>query len=321
MQLLVVEAFPDFDFYVYHNQRENLMHLERRKNVHINEPCGSFDAYVNVIGTGFLYKGKRAIVSKLMAIPFEKKVPKEKNAIVDCSITIPKGRTEAALMRREMRKYGYISTRDDTSLDYISHRARGSEVKKYEDIVFSATDYIAPRCSENLLGVVAANRLYSAENYEYCRTLAAVCDRYIEKYKGEVLLFAFDTGFENDTAAAVTIKHMMKRPNMAEIVPYESSPEEIFEAYARCEKIISTRFHGVIAALMEGVKTVAVSDTLKLSLLSKKYGFAALKKSGLTEAALWEALENAAECELPQEVSLEARGHIDGLKNFLMRQM
>ncbi len=317
MQLMAVRAMADDVFFVSCAQREMLAHFEGLKNVRINEACGEYNAYVNVIGTGFLYKGKRALAEKLIGIPFEKKISCKKRAVIDCSIVLPENRLEGLLMKREINKYNYISSRDSLSEEYFKKTAKNAEVVMHEDIVFSiGEEYICQSTGEGCLGVVPVQRSYSAENYSYYKTLAGECDRFCRESGKKVLIFAFDTGTENDTCAALSIKSMMKERDEAEIIAYNSDPKYIFENFARCGKIISSRFHGVIAAMTANIPVCAVYDTLKIKLLSEKYGFAAVEKTASPDA-LRAASERASAVRLPESVRADAAGHIAGLKEFL----
>ncbi len=317
MQLMAVSQMKDDVFFVSFPQREMLAHFEGLENVRINEECQEYDAYVNVIGTGFLYKGKRAVAEKLIGIPFEKKIRCKKRAVIDCSIVKPGNRAEALLMKREINKYNYISSRDSLSEEYFKRAAKGAEVVMHEDIVFSLDEkYIPKNTGEGCLGVVPVQRTYSPENYHYYKTLAGECDRFCKESGKKVLIFAFDTGTENDTCAALSIKSMMKERDAAEIIAYNSEPKYIFESFARCGKIISSRFHGVIAAMTAEIPVCAVYDTIKIKLLSEKYGFFAVEKTASPDE-LRAASERAEAVSVPKELRADAACHIAGLKEFL----
>ncbi len=317
MQLMAVSQMKDDVFFVSFPQREMLAHFEGLKNVRINEACEAYDAYVNVIGTGFLYKGKRAVAEKLIGIPFEKKIKCKKRAVIDCSIVKPGNKAEALLMKREINKYNYISSRDRLSEEYFRKTAKNAEVVMHEDIVFSVDEkYIPKNTGEGCLGVVPVQRTYSPENYNYYKTLAGECDRFCKESGKKVLIFAFDTGTENDTCAALSIKSMMKERDAVEIIAYNSEPKIIFENFARCGKIISSRFHGVIAAMTAGIPVCAMYDTLKIKLLSEKYGFSAVEKTASPDA-LRAASERAEAVSVQKELRADAAGHIAGLKEFL----
>lgn len=319
MQLVLVDNMKEDIFFADCPQREFLMHFAGRKNVYINCPPNDIDAYVNVIGTGFMYKSKMSILSKLIGLPREDKLKYGKTAAVGCSVEPPGGMTERLLIRRELNKYRYLSCRDDISESYMLKEARRSIVRVHEDIVFGIDEkYIYKNTGEDCLGIIPVQRCGSDNNFEYYKHLAQACDSFADKHGKKVLLFALDTGNENDTLAAMSVKKLMNHSGSAEIIAYNSEPEYIFKNIARCGRIVSSRFHGVVAALLAGVPVAAVSDRKKIDILSEKYGFEAIKKSALRENELSNMIERAvAPVTLPRGIANDARKHITELKEYL----
>lgn len=134
----------------------------------------------------------------------------------------------------------------------------------------------------------------------------------------KVLIFALDTGNENDILAAMSVRRLMKHPEMTEIIAYDSAPEYIFKNIARCGRIISSRFHGVIAAMLSGVPVAAVSDTSKIDILSERFGFGKIAKQDLKAQELTELIEGAnASVYLSESIKSDARRHLTELKNYI----
>ena len=110
----------------------------------------------------------------------------------------------------------------------------------------------------------------------------------------------------------------MRRADKAEIIVYNAEPKYIFDNLARCEKVISSRFHGVIAAILTGIPTVAVSDTSKLDILSKRLGFESVKKIDIDEECLAAALERADKpVAVPRGFRADAAEHLAELRRYL----
>lgn len=319
MQLIVADGMPECEFFADCPQKEFLTHFRGHKNVHLYDESVRIDAYVNVIGTGFKYVSKMNILTKFLSIPYEKKPAHERAAVIDCSLDEPKSRAERFLVKRELNKYAYISCRDAVSEKIISDLAKGSRLVRHEDIVFAlGDDYIYPKSGEDYLGVVPVQRGFSEENYGYYETMAHACDRYAQKYNKNVLIFALDTGNENDTLAALTVKRLMKYADGAEIIAYNGDPKYIFKNIARCDKIVSSRFHGVIAAALAGVPVAAVSDTSKIDILLEKLGFEKIPKSGITADKLFALIERTDKAiAVSDSVREDAELHLRGLEKFL----
>ena len=318
MQLIVVENMPEDHFFVDCPQREFLTHFDGRENVR-TDSGESADAYVNVIGTGFQYPSKMNRITKFLSIPGEKKLRYRKTAVIDCSVDLPENAAERWLIQRELNKYRLISCRDSVSEAMIANMAKKSQIKRHEDLVFALDQkYLAPLTDEGCLGVIPVQRGFSDVNFSYYKTLAAACDRFVEEESKPVLLFALDTGNENDTLAAMSVKRLMRHADAAEIIAYNSEPEFVFRQMARCAKIISSRFHGVVAAVLAGVPAAAVSDTTKIDLLAEKLGFNVLKKSALTEEGLISLIRQPVQpVPLPETVRQDAREHLTELREYL----
>ena len=319
MQLILVNSMPEHEFYVAGVPQEFLGHFDGCQNVRICRELPEIDAAVNVIGSGFQFHSRMAQVSKLLAILHEKRFPCAKTAVLDCSADAPERALERWLMKRELKKYGLISCRDQKSEKIMSELAGSSTVVCHEDLVFSLSpEWILPRTGEGCLGVIPVYRQYFDGNYEFFLQTAKACDLYVQTHGKKTLIFAFDTGTENDLLAAMTIRRLMKYREAAEVIAYDSRPEEIFRHLARCESVISTRFHGVIAALLAGVPAAAVSDTSKLDILSEKLGFLRIPKKGLTAEALTGLIEKTdTPIRIPEELRKNAGGHLEKLKHYL----
>ncbi len=322
MRLITINNMPDCEFYVDCPQKEFLLHLRGCGNVHLYDKNVDIDAYVNVIGTGFKYESKMSLLSKMVSIPYEKSFAGKKSAVIDCSVDMPKNILEHMLVKRELNKYKLISCRDAVSEKIMSDMTRKSIVKCHEDIVFALDrKYIYERTDEGCLGIVPVQRGYSESNFPYYTAAAKACDRYIHKYGKKVLLFAFDTGNENDTIAVMTIRRLMEYHEMTEIIAYDSQPEYVFKNMARCGKIISSRFHGVIAAILAGVPVAAVSDTSKIDILSEKLGFERIMKSSLTAEAMFELAERTDKAvQLDENIKTDAMRHLETLREYLTEQ-
>lgn len=318
MQLILVRALRDSSFYVYHNQEEMLIHLMNEENVHINKACDSLDACVNIIGTGFQFRGKRACVEKLVTdlLSKEKRLPK--TAVVDSSLERICGKLSKYLTKKELKKYDFISTRDEASKEAIENMTGKKNVALHRDVVFSLSDeYIFERSGEGALGIIVVNRIGSG-NYEYAKAVAQACDDYIEKNNKKALLFAFDTGSENDTSVALSVKALMKNKDMAEIICYNSDVTYVMKNIARCEKIVSSRFHGAVLSLIARVPVMIIGDNLKLKYLSEKYSIPMIEKSQLTAESLIEMINSEfVNTLVSAEDKNDAYRHISDLLEYL----
>ncbi len=314
MHSLIVEHFPEHCFFVCANEREMLAHLEKYPNVVINDTAHTADVYLNVTGTGFMYKGKRAKVEKLicMATNSSKKYPK--SAVINCSFEPFDSSFEKMLVRKDLKKYNLITCRDGFSYKYIKSEKKAAEF--HNDIVFAnASPGEMP--AEHILGIAPVRRLYDSSNHDYYEKLAQFCDLYSVYKNCKVFIFAFDTGLENDVSAALSVKKLMKQGDKAEIVMYNSDVNEFSKKIKQCSFIVGSRFHSVVEAYGSGIKSVGVYDRKKLSLLCDTLGIPAVSKEDFTPEMLMELAEKAKEPDIIDELKADALGHIRCLEKFL----
>lgn len=322
MQRLTVERLSEFDFYVRCPQRENAMHLENLKNVHMVDVLPRIDATAYVVGTGFIYNGKRAILEEFLRLFSRRERNLGRQAVIDCSLEAFSGRISEAISKRHMRPYELISARDETSYAYFRKHFPQKEIFHYPELLFSMDrGMLFPPTGEDCLGIVVVRRLYSPDNYAYFRAVALAADEFIEETGKKVLLFSFDCGNENDIAAAISVRMLMRHKEMAELVMHCDDGTTILRGYARCGKIISSRFHGVILAMLYGLPVLAVSDTEKLRRICRDYGGEICGKKDVSQKTLSEfALDEFRIAPiLPDGIAAHAAGHLHCLKNFLQR--
>ncbi len=318
MRMIVAENIPECNFYV-NAPMEMTAHLDEFRNVYVTDEIPATDAYLNVIGTGFLYNSKMAQLNRILSILLDKRKKHPKTALVDCSIEPVGNIASDMLTAYDLRKFGHITCRDAVSFDYIKEKCRNTNIKKYNDIVFAVDDsYIYENSGEECLGIIPATRFGKKGNYDYFNILAATADNYAEKYNKPILIFALDSACENDVFAALSIKRMMKNQDMAEIIAYNSKPRYVFQNISRCKKIISSRFHGIIASILSNVAVIGISDRQKIDILAQELGFELIRKDKLNEALLTEFINNdkKAVC-LPKNYREDAFGHITALRKYL----
>lgn len=321
MQLVTVNALPEHEFYVYGEQREFCLHLRGYPNVHIVDTPPEADAFVNVIGTGFKYDSKKTLALKALTFFREKSFGNKKSAVIDCSMDPPKNALQKFFIKRELNKYALLSCRDALSEQWIKTLAPKKHTVRHVDIVFAADrQLLYPNTSEACLGIVPVQRAGSADNFSYYKALAEAADDYSRRYGKKVLLFALDTGYENDLLAAMSVKKLMQNAEQAEIIAYDTDPSLIFRHMARCAVLVSSRFHGVIAGLLSGIPTAAISDTGKIDLLAGELGFARIDKQGVSGKAVID-LVNRTKASTPLSLSDEwiadAGKHLAELKAYL----
>ena len=311
MQEIIVKHFKEYDFYPNCKQREMLRHLEKYENVHIGEPVPKIDVFLNVIGTGFLYRTRYAKVTKLFEVLFKKKEKYPRMALVDCSMERFTSRLEKWLVKKAVGQYDFITCRDDISFRFLKENTKKASVFLFNDIIFAGA-YVE-ESKRKFLGIAPVNRAKSDKNYAYYKELADFADRYIEDEKREVKLFAFDSGNENDVLAATCIKDLMCNKDNVRIVVYNSDTKELVSEFSECEMIIGSRFHSIVLAVANGIKTIAVYDNEKIARICRDFKIMGIKKNLLSAERLMHSVKNYQHyC----ADTSDAEGHINKLSEF-----
>lgn len=314
MQSLLVSSMPEHDFYVNCGQREMLTHLEGFKNVHINTDCEKAELFVNVIGTGFMYKGKRAKAEKLFTMLTNKGKKYPRSALLNCSLESFDSALGRFFANYDLKKYNLITCRDKKSYNYLCQNIKGASIKLYPDMVFSDNYKINSLHGGNILGVAPVRRMYSSHNYEYYKKLAYICDSFAQNHGYGIKIYAFDNGLENDVCAATCIKAMMKNPSVAQIEVYNGNPEEFANIISGCSLFIGSRFHSVVLAKSMNIKCVAVYDMEKLENLCNECNIPKFTKSELS----YENIINAFDIPVGAPGDFTgAKGHIEALREFI----
>lgn len=319
MHIMIAEKLHEHSLFVYAD-REKTEHLSQFKNVFVNHEREKFDLRLYVIGTGFMYKGKRAKAEKIFSLFFEKEKSAKASAVINCSMEDFDSSFEERLAKRDIKKFDMLTCRDSVSFDYLKKTFPHTDAFLYKDMVFGYENIGSNlRSGEDFCGVVAVNRQYSPENYDYFKQMALFCDWVFERKGKKILLFAFDTGIENDVSAALSIKKMMKNSDAAEIVMYNSDVSEFAKSFARCDTVITSRFHGAVMAAMCGIKTIVVSDRGKTKRLSDELKLPCLSKKGFTCDMLTDVFDSAAIADIGG-FSDSAKGHTDSIFEFIKKR-
>lgn len=264
------------------------------------------DISLTVTGSGFLLYGYKSALYRIKEIKQDKL--KCKKAVLSCNISPFPNKFAERVILKQLSGLDFITVRDKYSYDYIKNHLPDLKCEYYPDIAFSMPDdMISNVPCENALGIVAYKSNYGG-------LIARLCDEYIEKTGNKVLIFALDTGKEDDFSAAVEIKNIMKHE--CEIIEYDG----ILKNIRRCSKIITTRLHSLVISLLAGVDIIpiAYSDKIRhvLSDLNFNGHIFDLKKLDY-DALLEETLSHKDRFLLDKSVSENAKNHIKRFKELM----
>lgn len=235
------------------------------ENVKFTDKKSGFDCYLKVIGSGFFLHNNRGIPYRIREIRAEKRYAKNR-AVIGCSIDVPLNKITEMLINRQLSHYGLVTVRDNFSYSFARKNAPKTRCERYPDMVFSLPDDMIPDVkSEGLLGISVHNSVSPNE-------LAKTADSYIEKTGKDVMLLCFNTGRENDEAAAQAVFDMSENKSKISIVRY-TTVSDMLSNMKRCGCILGVRLHSVVLAARMGIPFVPVAYSAKTSGVLSEIGY------------------------------------------------
>ncbi|MDO4563540.1 MAG: polysaccharide pyruvyl transferase family protein [Clostridia bacterium] len=320
MMRIVMERLKDYNFYAEVSRSELLQPFEDINNFNRGTSVPRyFDACLRVTGSGFLIRstsGTFYTLSRIHRMSHEKRMFGVR-AVIGCNVGPFKNSFAQRVSMHEIRKYDFITVRDNASAEILNANHVKWQQGVYPDIVFSLENGKIPPKSGDCLGISAYRRI-NTDNMPLYRTLAATADDYIERTGKKVLLFAFDVEDENDLCAAHTIQQLCRRADKTEIVCHHGSA--ILDGFARCSKIVAIRFHSAVLALRMGIPLVPVTYSAKTDNVLSDLGCdkPSFSVNSVDAEALIETLKTAdTPFKLPESLIARANGHVDSFRTFL----
>ena len=242
MQKTVVSYLSDFRFYADDPNISPLVTDE--KNV-ARQKAPHDVSCLSVTGSGFMINSRHALRMEIQSFLSGKR---KEDYCIGCNLEPIRYKLGRSLMWNRLRRFRYISCRDKKSYSVLKRHVK-CEVRYFPDLLFALPErLIPPKTNEELLGIVMMRRKEDSDDCDYYRVMAKAADFWCEKSGKAVLLFAFDSGEENDLYACLCVLNKMKYKEKALIISH-GIDNEILNAYSRCSKIITARFHGAVVAL------------------------------------------------------------------------
>ena len=246
MQKIVIHNMPEYDFYIDKRCMISPVVLEEgnASTKDLDEIRGL--PKLMVTGSGFMVNSLRALRYEIFWFLTSKHIA---DFCIGCNIEPFKSRLSEWLIIQKLKKFKYIICRDKRSLKWLKKNCPKLKSAYMPDILFSLPSaWLPEKILDKKLGIAIMHRSGDSGDNAYYKAMAKIADFWIQTTGKNVVLMAFDTGFENDVFACECVKSMMKYRNMAEIVKH-GSHGEILNAYASCSKIIGARFHSAVLAI------------------------------------------------------------------------
>jgi polysaccharide pyruvyl transferase WcaK-like protein len=247
---LASKSLQGHKIYMNENAVSDIEHLP------FSQDC-DIDVKLTVTGSGFLVRNNKAVLYRIRDVLADNR--KCKKAVLSCNISRFPNRFAEKVILKQLSLLDFITVRDMYSYDYIKNKLPNLKCEYYPDIVFAMPkSMIAERKNEGALGISAYNR-FGGNSMENDLEFARFADEFVKKTGCKVLLFAMDTGLENDLKTAKAIKGMMKYSDYAEIIEHK----DILQNIKRCDKVIGIRFHSIVLALLADVSVIPIAYSEK----------------------------------------------------------
>ncbi len=281
------------------------------ENVRQTDEKKGFDWILRVIGSGFLIRNNSDVLYRVREILRDTRRARRR-AVIGCNIdSFPNALIERVI-GEDIKRYDYISVRDSFSQLYIQKNILHTRCERYPDMVFSLPDGMLPSVRrENILGI-------SVREGMDCLGAARAADAYSDAVGADVLLMCFDTGGENDEAAANIIYSLSKRKKKFDIVKYDNI-SNMLKNLGRCSVILGVRLHACVLAARMNIPFVPAvySEKTRRALSYAGYAGEYADASSLDSARILRKLIDAPPPDFSYDVFTAAKGHIEGFKKYI----
>lgn len=205
---------------------------------------------LTVTGCGFMINSFSVLKYELKWFLTNKK---KANYCVGCNIEPFKNKIFERLIAKKLNCFKYIICRDKKSFEWLRKNCPKVYIEYIPDILFAFPgEWLQTSNNGRKLGIALMHINGDKQDNPYYCSMAEIADYWIETFGEDVILFAFDTGDENDVFACECVKNLMRHKERVKIVKHGQNGE-IIKAYAECKKIVGARFHSAVLAMKMGI--------------------------------------------------------------------
>ena len=252
MMKIIIDSLPEIEFVIDENEKLPQL-LKKCENVRVTNTEGVKLPVLWVTGSGFMINNNKALLYELVWLIKRKN---QGDYCLGCNIEPLNTRLKKWLIVHRLNKFKLLVCRDTKSYNWLCNNVKKPIVKQLPDIVLFLKGL--PEATGDKLGIALMHRSGDEADCGYYRSMAQIADYWVETMGKEVILFAFDSGTEDDVFACDCVKSMMQYKDK---VSYSIHREggEIIEAYTQCKKIVGARFHSIVLAIKMGIDVYPVA--------------------------------------------------------------
>lgn len=343
---MLVKQLKKHQFFLHVDDRSKVSALYDLPNLKLREPIignkfqkrlyikKEYDAIIRVGGSIFQIYSLNSIKAfiRILVEDLILKALGVKLFIVGCNIGPIKVKWGKIIVKWIIKNSMYTSVRDKKSYKIVNPKKKDHTIHYYPDMVLASQEYfdqVDNMKNGTCLGISTYRFRTNPEYNEIFHSkMINIINLYHDMTKQKVLLFAFDSGSENDIGPAYSILDGIKKKELVEIIVYTGNIKEIIKAYTKCHSFISVRFHSAIIALKLQIPFIPIIYSDKMENMLDDIAYKGLKYNitnikDLNEEDVIHALINESNvCKgCKTNYCEDALGHLDSLKKILMDEM
>lgn len=287
---LIAKHFSMHHFYLYSDNPAMINTFADTANITLRatalqkKDLKAIDVYLSLGGSIFQLLNWKYYYFRLKKVLLLKQLKRDKKKVVTLGSNLgPFGsKIGIKIAELELRQNDLITVRDQASYQLIQSFRGIDNCHLAEDIVYNLHDDLAEKRSG--LGISAYRSIKENENNEEnYRALAKISDAYTQRTGKKVYLFAFDSGNEDDIAAANAICRLCKHKDQVVVVPYLGNHQAFLQAFKSCERMIAIRFHAAVLSDYYHIPFLPVAYSNKMENLTadRKHTGSSLKLAEL----------------------------------------
>ncbi len=251
MMKVIIESLPEIEFVIDENEKIPKL-LTECENVTVTNTENIKLPDLWVTGSGFMINNNKALLYELVWLLKKKN---QGDFCLGCNIEPLNTKLKKLLIVNRLNKFKLLVCRDTKSYKWLCENVKKPVIKQLPDIVLFLKGL--PKATGNKLGISLMHRQGDEADCEYYRSMAQLADYWVDSTGKDVILFAFDSGMEDDVFACDCVKRLMKHKDRVTYAVHREGGE-IISAYTQCKKIVGARFHSIVLAIKMGIDVYPV---------------------------------------------------------------
>jgi polysaccharide pyruvyl transferase WcaK-like protein len=185
-----------------------------------------------------------------------------KYAIVGCNTGPFINKFTEYFVKLELRQAELITTRDKASFRFIKNTVKSNtSVSYFPDMLMSAPENIDAQVMKKGDGCCIS--VHGPSGMAINGFLSQIANIYIAKTNNPVTLICFDSGTQNDIAAAKDVFSGIVHKEKVEIIENNDDHKSLIARMAKCDRVLAVRFHAMILAISLKIPFLAISYSNK----------------------------------------------------------